>query len=188
MNFKEAIQRYQPANQQEVNDKNNILEYINIFNEEVLTRKNKIAHITSSGLILNKSLDKMLMIHHNIYNTWTWTGGHADGDSDMLYVALKEAKEETGVLNIIPQSDKIASIDILPVYGHIKRDEYVSSHLHLNISYVLIADEEEKMIVNEEETTGVAWIDVNRLVEYSNEQYIIDIYRKIIDKARTECL
>ena len=40
------------------------------------------------------------MIHHNIYNSWSWTGGHADGDKDLLYVAIKEAKEETGVKNI----------------------------------------------------------------------------------------
>jgi len=184
MNFKEAILRYQPINEQERNDKKIILEYIDHFYADILTRENKIAHMTSSGLILNKSLDKILMIHHNIYNTWTWTGGHADGNSDMLEVALKEAKEETGLTNIAPLTDDMASIDIIPVYGHIKRGEYVSAHLHLNTSYILIADENEKLVVNEEETSDVGWVEVNRLNQYSNEPYLIEIYKKIVEKGR----
>lgn len=185
MNFNEEILNYQPTNEQEKSDKEIILDYIDHFYDNILTRENQIAHMTSSGLILNDSLDKILMIYHNIYNTWTWTGGHADGESDMLKVALKEAIEETGVSNIVPLTDNLASIDIIPVYGHIKRGKYVSSHLHLNTSYVLIADEKEKLVINEEETSGVNWIEVNRLTEYSNEPYLIEIYKKIIDKARS---
>lgn len=78
MNFKEAILKYQPINEQEKSDKEIILDYIDHFHDNILTREDQIAHMTSSGLILNKSLDKILMIHHNIYNTWAWTGGHAD--------------------------------------------------------------------------------------------------------------
>ena len=58
-------------------------------NDDVLVRDNEIAHITSSGFIVNKLRTKVLMIHHNIYNSWGWTGGHADGDEDLLYVAMK---------------------------------------------------------------------------------------------------
>src|SRR6056297_3282365 len=126
MNFKDALLNYKPINDQEISDKKIILNYIDVFYGNILTRENKIAHMTSSGLILNKSLNKILMIHHNIYNTCTWTGGHADGDNDMLKVALKEAKEETGVTKIIPLTDDLVSIDIIPVYGHIKRGKYVS--------------------------------------------------------------
>lgn len=184
MNFKEEILRYEPANEQEANDKKIIMDYTEHSYENILTRENQIAHMTSSGLILNKSLDKILMIHHNIYKTWTWTGGHADGDSDMLAVALKEAKEETGISNIKPLTPDLVSIDIIPVYGHIKRGKYVSSHLHLNTAYILIADEKEKLILNEEETSDVGWIEAERLHEYSNEPYLIEIYTKIIKKGK----
>jgi len=184
MNFREEILDYKPINEQETKDKKIILDYIESFYENILTRENKVAHMTSSGLILNKSLDKILMIHHNIYNTWTWTGGHADGNNNMLEVALKEGKEETGVSNILPLTNKLASIDIIPVYGHIKRGKYVSSHLHLNTSYILIADEKEKLIINEEETSNVGWVEVNEIDKYSNEPYLIQIYNKIIKKAR----
>ena len=184
MDFKEAILKYQPANEQEENDKRVILQYIEHFHYNILTRENQIAHMTSSGLILNKSLDKMLMIHHNIYQTWAWTGGHADGESNMLEVALKEAKEETGVSHILPLSKDLLSIDIIPVYGHVKRGAYVSSHLHLNTSYVLITDEKEELVINKEESSGVRWIEISKLEQYSNEPYLIAIYHKIIEKAR----
>lgn len=183
MSYIEEIKGYNPINEQEANDKKVILDYIDKFYNDILTRENEIAHMTSSGLILNKSLDKILMIHHNIYKTWTWTGGHADGDSNMLKVALKEAKEETGVSHVLPLTEKIASIDIIPVYGHIKRGRYVSSHLHLNISYILIADENEELILNEDETSDVGWIEISDLPNYSNEPYLIEIYNKIINKA-----
>ncbi|MTI49137.1 NUDIX domain-containing protein [Sporosalibacterium faouarense] len=184
MNFKEAISKYQPINKQEISDKKIILEYISLFYDNILTRDNQIVHMTSSGLILNKSLDKILMIHHNIYNTWTWTGGHADGDSNMLKVAIKEAKEETGISKVTPLINDIVSIDIIPVYGHVKRGNYVSSHLHMNVSYALLADESEELVVNEEETSNVGWIKVNSLDKYSSEPYLIEIYNKIVRRAR----
>lgn len=184
MPFKNQIVEYTPVNEQEENDKKIMLNYINHFYDNILTRENEIAHMTSSGLILNKKMDKVLMIHHNIYNTWTWTGGHADGISNMLEVAVKEAKEETGLTTIEPLDNEIASIDILPVWGHFKKGKYVSAHLHLNSSYILIADENHKLVVNQEETSGVKWIDVDLLSQYSKEPYLIDVYKKIISKGK----
>ncbi len=61
------------------------------------------------------------MIYHKIYDSWAWTGGHSDGDSDLLYVAIKEAKEETGIKNVIPISENIYSLELTNVIGHEKR-------------------------------------------------------------------
>ena len=112
MNYKEAIKRYEPINEQEASEKKVILEYIEQYPHNILLRENELGHLTSSGFIMNKDLTKTLMVHHNIYNTWAWTGGHADGDEDLLYVAIKEAKEETGVTKIEPLMEEIASVDI----------------------------------------------------------------------------
>ena len=100
--FKKQIQSYVPMNEQEVQDQKVILNYIKLFEHNILTRENEFAHLTSSGFILNEARDKVLMIYHNLYNSWAWTGGHADGEADLLAVAIKEAKEETGVANIRP--------------------------------------------------------------------------------------
>ncbi|MDM8534387.1 NUDIX hydrolase [Clostridiaceae bacterium HSG29] len=184
MKYIKQINTYIPSDDQEENDKKIILDYINVFGDNVLTRENEVAHITSSGFILNKALNKTLMIHHNIYKTWAWTGGHADGDSDLLEIAIKEANEETGLKNIIPLNNEISTIDIIPVWGHIKNGKYVSTHLHLNISYILIGDENENLIVNEAETSGIKWINIDEIETHSNEPQLKEIYFKLIEKAK----
>lgn len=184
MNFIEQISEFVPQNEQEKSEKRVILDYIKKFPGNILLRENEFAHMTSSGFIMNKNLDKVLMIHHNIYNTWAWTGGHADGDNDLLYVAKKEAEEETGVSNIYPLTEKMMSLDIIPVWGHVKRGKYVATHLHLNSSYILIADEGEKLIINKEENSGVRWIPAKEIDKYSNEPQLITIYNKLIERAK----
>ncbi|WP_105616303.1 NUDIX hydrolase [Vallitalea okinawensis] len=184
MDFKEQIKEFIPDNDQERQDKKILVQYIELFPHNVLLRDNEIAHITSSGFIMNKALDKVLMVHHNILNTWAWTGGHADGDEDFLKVAIKEAKEETGIKKVSPLFDHIASIDILPVPGHIKNGQYVSTHLHLSVAYILIASEDEKLVVKEDENSGVKWIPVERFTEDYFNSYDVYLYNKLIKKAR----
>ena len=69
MDFETEIFKFIPQNEQEYNDKKILLDYINRYKDNVLLRENKIAHITSSGFIMNPLLDKVLMIHHNILDT-----------------------------------------------------------------------------------------------------------------------
>ena len=183
MNFKEGIVNYIPSNQQESQDQKVILDYIKQFSHNVLSRDNEVAHITSSGFIMNKSLDKVLMVHHNIRNVWAWTGGHADGDTDLLYVAIKEAKEETGVKEVMPLSENIASIDILPVYGHYKKDRYVNVHLHLSIAYILIVSEKEALIVKKDENSGVSWLTLDKFTETYFDKNDVYLYNKLIRRA-----
>ncbi len=121
MEWIDAVKEYNPCNEQEMKDKEIILKYSKIF-DDILTRDNEIIHMTSSAFVINKARSKALMVHQNIYNSWAWTGGHADGEKDLLFVAIKEAGEETGVKKLMPVSNEIASIDILPVFGHIKKE------------------------------------------------------------------
>lgn len=98
-----------------------ILEYIRRFPDNILTRDNAIAHMTSSGFVVNADASKVLMAHHNLYRVWAWTGGPCRrGSPDLLAVALREAREETGAEHVRPLSAQIASVDILPVWGHVK--------------------------------------------------------------------
>lgn len=185
MNWINQIKEYIPYNEQEKADKELIINAINTY-DNLLYRENTIAHITSSGYIVNKERTKVLMIHHNIYKTWAWTGGHADGDSDLLHVAIKEAIEETGVKNFTPVSNQILSLDVLPVIGHIKHGKYVSAHLHLSVAYLLEASEYEKLIVKEDENSGVKWIPINEIHKYSNEPDMIKLYNKFNEKIKQE--
>jgi 8-oxo-dGTP pyrophosphatase MutT (NUDIX family) len=184
MDYIKQLNGFIPTNEQERQDKKVILDYIEKFPHNILLRENEFAHITSSGFIMNKALDKVLMVHHNIRNTWAWTGGHADGDSDFLHVAIKEAKEETGINTVTALAKNIVSLDVLPVYGHVKRNKYVSSHLHLSVAYILIASEEEKLIVKEDENSGVDWFSLDKFTEDYFDDKDVYLYNKLIQRAK----
>lgn len=181
MSWLYEIKEYLPYNEQEEKDKEIIIKAIENFHD-ILTRDNKIIHITSSAFVINRNRDKTLMVHHNIYNSWSWTGGHADGEEDMLGVAIREAKEETGIKTVTPIVDGIFAIDILPVVAHSRKGEYVSSHLHISIAYLVEADEEEKLIIKTDENSNVKWIKFIEVDQYSNELHMKKVYNKIISK------
>ena len=124
------------------------------------------------------------MIYHNIYQSWAWTGGHSDGDSNLLDVAIREVKEETGIQNITPIQNEIYSLENICVNGHVKRGEYVAAHVHLNVTYLLEADEGEMLRIKEDENSGVRWIDIDKAVEVSNEECMKEIYGKINEKLK----
>lgn len=179
--LKNKIEKYVPYNKQEECDKKVMLKYINDF-DNVLTRDNEYGHFTASGWVLNKKRNKVLMVYHNIYKSWSWTGGHSDGESNLLNVAVRELKEETGVKNVKPILDDIFSLEIICVNGHIKKGKYVSSHVHLNVSYLLEADENEILRIKEDENSGVRWVDINNAIEMSTETWMKGIYKKLIEK------
>ena len=182
MNLKEQIESYIPYNEQEECDKELMLQYINTF-EYVLTRENKMCHFTASNWIEKKERTKVLMIYHNIYKSWAWTGGHCDGDGDLMHVALKEAKEETGLENLKILSNGIFGLEILTVDSHIKRGEFVSSHLHLDCSFLIEADEKEEIRIKEDENSDIKWIDIEKAVELTNEEKMKPIYKKLNQKV-----
>lgn len=184
MELKEQIEKYIPFNEQEKNDKKIILDYMDKFNN-LLTRENEVAHFTASAWTVNKDKTKVLMIYHKIYNSWSWTGGHADGDTNLLYTAVRELKEETGIENVNVLKDDIFSLEVICVNGHEKRGKYVSSHLHLNLTYLLEVDEKEELRIKEDENSGVKWIDIKNIDNYVTEQWMKDrVYSKLKEKIK----
>lgn len=182
MNIRQELEQYMPCNEQEAADKEQILHLL-ATQPDIFTRENKTAHMTASAWLLNRTHDKVLMIYHNIYHSWAWTGGHADGDTDLLAVAVREAQEETGVNDIRPVDGKIFSVETLTVDGHEKRGAYVSSHLHLNITYLLEADEEEVLKVKPDENSGVKWFTLDAAIAVCSEPWMIErIYKKLNQK------
>lgn len=184
MNLKEQIENYKPYNEQEEKDKQTMLKYLNTF-DDCLTRNNEFGHFTASSWAVNKERTKVLMIYHNIYQSWAWSGGHADGESDLLGTAIRELKEETGVENVTVVKPDIFSLEIVTVDGHIKRGKYVSSHVHLNLTYFLEVDENEILKIKPDENSGVKWVNLEDVEKESTEKWICaNIYRKLNDKLR----
>ena len=178
------IENYIPYNEQEEIDKITILQALKT-QENILTRENPFMHMSCSCWVTNPNRDKILMIYHKIYDSWSWLGGHADGESDLLSVACKELKEESGISNYRIVDEIPFSIEVLTVDGHIKKGSYVSSHLHLNVTYLFEVDEDECLIQNEVETNGVKWIDMDHIEhEVSEVWFMENIYKKLINKLK----
>ena len=164
------IEQYQPGNEQEERDKKLILHCLK-YQENIFSRENALVHMTASAWVVNKARTKVLMVYHNIYDSWSWMGGHADGEEDLLSVALREVQEESGIRKVHPVTEDIYSLEVLTVDGHVKHGAYVSSHLHLNVTYLLEASEKESLHMKPDENSGVAWFGLEEAVEASSEPW-----------------
>lgn len=180
------IEEFKPYNEQEEKDKEMILHFLS-QGDHVFFRENTAAHMSSSAWVVNASFDKVLMAYHNIYDSWAWTGGHADGETDLLSVAVREAKEETGIETVEPVCEDIFSLEVLTVNGHEKKGVYVPSHLHLNVTYLLQADEKETLRVKEDENSGVSWFPFSQCLKVGKEPWMNGrIYSKLLHKTRSK--
>ena len=181
MRYDEAILTYPARTEQEIADRAEMLRLRDALGEAILTRASDTAHMTGSGFIVNPARTHALMVYHNIYRSWSWTGGHADGDADLLAVALREALEETGV-EVRPISEQPISLEIIPVFSHFKRGKYVRAHMHLNLTYALEADDAAPLRVKPDENSGVQWIPFAALTEKVSEVPMLEIYGKILGR------
>lgn len=179
------IIRFTPSNEQEETDKALMLSLLNC-GDDLSLREHLSSHLTTSAWVVTPDRTKVLMAFHNLYNTWAWLGGHADGNWDLLKVAEKEATEESGITGLKAVSTEPISLEILTVLGHEKRGKYVPSHLHLNVTYLFEADPAAPLRCKPDENSGVAWLDVNELSEKTSEPWFVErIYSKLTKKAKT---
>ena len=181
MTFFDRLRAFAPFNEQEASDRRLILQYAQQF-DNLFTRENELAHLTASCWIVNPGRTRVLMAYHNIYDSWAWLGGHADGMEDLLAVARKEAGEESGV-NAVPVSEDIFSVEILGVAGHVKRGQYVSAHLHLNATYLLEADEAQALHEKPDENSAVRWFSLDEILPNTREPEMRVVYQKLMDKC-----
>ena len=183
MGLRDDILAFRPYNEQEETEKRLMLQYMDTF-PNLLTRENEMAHFTASCWIVNPARTHALMAFHNLYQSWAWLGGHADGEEDLLRVALREANEESGIVGARPLINEIFSLEILGVDGHVKRGRYVATHLHLNCTYLLEADDRLPIRVKADENSAVRWIPLDAVEAEVREPGMRIVYRKLMEKAR----
>ena len=179
MELMEELERYQPWNEQEERDRAEILRRLK-SGEELYGRETLSAHPTSSAGVVSPDRQRVLLAYHNLYDSWAWLGGHADGERDLLAVALRETREESGLEAVRPVSERVYSVEILTVDGHEKRGVYVPSHLHLNVTYLLEGDPASPVRCRPEENSRVGWFALADAPAVSSEPWMRErIYRKL---------
>ncbi|MCQ2457432.1 MAG: NUDIX hydrolase [Clostridia bacterium] len=178
------LTEYEPYNEQEKADLAVIIDALR-NRADIFERTNMTCHMTASAWVMNEQGTRVLMAYHNIYKSWSWLGGHADGETDLLSVALREVREESGIRYVSPVTEDIFSVEVLTVDGHEKKGVYVPSHLHLNVTYLLKADDTEQVRKKDDENSAVAWFAPDEAVSASSEPWFRErIYTKLNEKMR----
>lgn len=183
MTLLETILHYSPCCEQEREDRRMMLFYL-AEHPNILLRSDETAHFTASGWVVNPDRSKVLMLHHNIYQSWSWPGGHADGEADLLSVALQEVRQETGLKDVRPVSQALYSLEILTVNAHFRRGKYIVPHLHLNLTYLLEADDAQPLHAKTDENSAVQWFPIEEAVSASSEANMRIVYAKLNQKLK----
>lgn len=146
-------------------------------------RSLSVGHITGSVWLLNPDHSKILLTHHKKLNRWLQLGGHADGENNVLSVALREAYEESGLASIVPISAEIFDVDVHPIPAN--RNE--PAHFHYDVRFALEAQDCEEVIVSAE-SHDLSWVPIPSLHERSDETSILRMRQKWLAKMKKEVL
>jgi 8-oxo-dGTP pyrophosphatase MutT (NUDIX family) len=168
----QLLENHQPFTQEETQFKQQMIEFVN-QNPDCFERSLLIGHITGSAWIVDKSRQFTLLTHHRKLDKWFQTGGHCDGDSDVLNVAMKEAMEETGLTDIQVISSNIFDIDI----HEIPERKGVPTHLHYDVRFLLEADMNEPLIISSE-SSDLAWVELSKVSQLNDSQSIMRMVLK----------
>lgn len=140
-------------------------------------RSLRVGHITASALIVNSARTKTLLTHHHKLNKWLQLGGHSDGDANTLNVALREAEEESGLKGIVAVSENIFDVDV----HLIPERDNEPAHFHYDVRFLFEADDTQPLTMSSE-SKDLAWIPLERIEEYTNEESVLRMVRKIVNR------
>lgn len=168
----QLLSNHQPFNQEETQFKQKMIEFVT-QNPACFERSLLVGHVTGSAWIVDKSRKFTLLTHHRKLNQWFQTGGHCDGDADVLNVAIKEAKEETGLTNIRAISSNIFDLDI----HEIPERKGEPTHLHYDVRFLIEADIKEPLIISSE-SSDLAWIALSKVSQLNDSESIMRMVLK----------
>ena len=170
----QLLTNHQPFTPEETQFKQQMIKFIN-QNTDCFERTLLIGHITGSAWIVDKSHKFTLLTHHRKLDKWFQTGGHCDGNSNVLNVAIKEAMEETGLTDI-----QVINADIFDIDIHIIPERKgVFSHLHYDVRFLLEADMNEPLIISSE-SSNLAWVELSKVTQLNDSQSIMRMVSKML--------
>lgn len=177
------LQHFEPFDEQEAADRSTAL-YAMEQMDDLLTRDNLLVHFTASPWIVDPSGERVLLVYHRIYDSWGWCGGHCDGDADLIRVAKREGQEESGLSSLRLVSDKLLGLDVLDVPRHVKHGKTISCHLHINFTFLFMADDTQPFAYCEKEVAGARWVRMSEVAQVVREEAMRPVYEKLNQRTR----
>jgi 8-oxo-dGTP pyrophosphatase MutT (NUDIX family) len=141
--------------------------------EDCLLRTQLKGHLTGSAWVVDPSRQRTLLTHHRKLDKWLQLGGHADGDPDLLNVALREAEEESGLTKL-----RVVSAELFDVDRHLipaRKDE--PEHWHFDLRFMIEADPADPLIVTNE-SKDLAWVNVDQVISLNSSESMARMVRK----------
>ncbi len=166
-----SFQSYQTSFEEE---QKFVSSFLNLLNDQDCFQRTHLpGHITGSSWVVNRDRTKALLVHHAKLNKWVQPGGHADGEENILNVALREAEEETGLTKLNPKQN-IFDVDIHLIPA---RKDF-PEHFHYDIRFLVEASEDEKIVVSDE-SHDVKWISLSELENFTKERSVLRMKDKL---------
>lgn len=186
MSLLEDIEKIEPYNELEVETIKSLRQFLSAFGDFAYSRECLPGHMSTVVWVVNPSRTKVLMGYHNLYKTFTWFGGHADGEFDLLKNAEKEMEEETGIseFKVLNNGKPIACI-VLKVLSHVKKGKMIPDHIHYAPVYVFEVSEDKAFRIAEGENSAIQWVDNEKILKTVTEDNVLPIYEMIIEKVKT---
>lgn len=177
MNLRTQLTVYGDRWPEEASTLNSFITFIESY-PDCFKRSNDYGHVTGSAWLVDPSGNLVLLTHHKKLNAWVQLGGHADGECNILSVAVREAREESGIHSIEVVSPEIFDIDIhtIPPAGD------VNAHLHFDVRYALRAHHINH--IKSDESHELVWVDVTAIDSYTSEESMLRMAQKWLTRGR----
>ena len=178
--LRQLLQNYDPMAEEQVY-KNRMLAFLD-EHPDAFERSLQVGHFTASAWLLSADGSQALLMHHAKLNLWVQLGGHADGDTDLLAVAIKEAQEESGIMGIEAISPAIFDIDIHTIPANSKEPE----HEHFDVRFLLRVTSDEAVIPNKE-SKELRWIGKDTAELPTTQRSVVRLFEKWVTQSNLIC-
>ncbi|MBL8173498.1 MAG: NUDIX hydrolase [Bryobacterales bacterium] len=168
----QQLAAHAPSTEEEAAMRTRLAEFVT-DHEDCFDRALTVGHVTGSAWIVDRERTHVLLTHHRKLDKWLQLGGHADGDADVLRVAMREACEESGLQTLSPVSESIFDVDIHAIPARNSEPE----HFHYDVRYALEADRTEGIVLSDE-SHELRWVPVEEVRMLTEEESVLRMVRK----------
>ena len=134
-------------------------------------------HVTGSAWVVSPDRRNVLLLHHRKHDQWFQPGGHADGDADILRVALRETSEETGLgadaIHLVEKAVFDVDVHVIPASHRGPR------HTHYDIRFLVEMDD-QRPIPGNDESHQILWVPLDQVARFNNNRST----HRMVEKTR----